>query len=258
MSPASSKPVIFISYSHKDEPERAPEGDIHWLTEILSYLASAANGVIQLWSDEDMAGGADWEREIKAKLANCDICILFVSRHSLASKYVIDVEIETILERQRNGDDVQIYPIALSPIPQTALPASLAALNIRPGLDKPLSGFSRHERGVAISKIADEIVGLLGKRAAAVGTPTAPPYKPQPPYVHITGLPETAYEHLVGRNAELLRLDDAWANPTTNILSLVAEGGAGKSALVNEWLKRLRAGNYRERTLLRIRQARKI
>src|SRR3984893_13126168 len=31
----------------------------------------------------------------------------------------------------------------------------------------------------------------------------------------------------------------------TNILSLVAEGGAGKSALVNEWLKRMQADNYR-------------
>lgn len=245
MSPASTKPVIFISYSHKDEPERAPEGDIHWLVEILSYLAPAANGVIQLWTDEDMAGGVDWEREIRGKLAACDICILLISRHSLASKYVIDTEIATILERQRNGDDVQVYPIALSSIPQTALPASLAALNIRPRLDKPLSGFSRHERGVEISKIADEIVRLLGKRAAAGGTPTAPPPKPQPAYVHITGLPETAYERLVGRETELQRLDLAWSDPKTNILSLVAEGGAGKSALVNEWLKRLQADNYR-------------
>ena len=32
------------------------------------------------------------------------------------------------------------------------------------------------------------------------------------PYVHITGLPETAYERLVGRDAELKRLDEAWAD----------------------------------------------
>src|SRR5205085_4181237 len=37
----------------------------------------------------------------------------------------------------------------------------------------------------------------------------------------------------------------AWADRQTNILSLVAEGGAGKSALVNEWLKRLQAESYR-------------
>ena len=56
---------------------------------------------------------------------------------------------------------------------------------------------------------------------------------------------ETAYERLVGRDDELKRLDEAWADPKINIISLIAEGGAGKSALVNEWLKRLQADDYR-------------
>ena len=244
MTDDGKKPAIFISYSHKDEPERTPEGDIHWLTDIQAYLVPAANGTFQFWTDEDMAGGADWEKEIKDKLAACDICILFVSRHSLASKYVIEVEIAAILERQRNGDHVHIYPIVLSPFPEAAAPASLLALNLRPRLDKPLSGFSRHDRGVQISKMVDEIVGLLGKKVAAGAKPATE--RPKPPgYIHISGLPETAYENLVGRDDELKRLDDAWADTKINVLSLIAEGGAGKSALVNEWLKRLQADNYR-------------
>ena len=64
-------------------------------------------------------------------------------------------------------------------------------------------------------------------------------------YVHISGLPETAYENLVGRDFELNRLDKAWGGKETNIISLIAEGGAGKSALVNEWLKQVQADNYR-------------
>jgi hypothetical protein len=63
--------------------------------------------------------------------------------------------------------------------------------------------------------------------------------------VAITGLPETGYERLVGREAELKRLDEAWSDGKTNILSLIAEGGAGKSALVNDWLTRLQAAGYR-------------
>jgi tetratricopeptide (TPR) repeat protein len=66
----------------------------------------------------------------------------------------------------------------------------------------------------------------------------------QSAYVHTTGLPETGYERLVGRDAELGRLDKAWLDAKINILSLVAEGGAGKSALVNEWIKRMQAHNY--------------
>jgi hypothetical protein len=65
------------------------------------------------------------------------------------------------------------------------------------------------------------------------------------PIVDITGLPETGCERLVGRDAELTRLDQAWSDGKTNILSLIAEGGAGKSALVNEWLTRLQADGYR-------------
>jgi hypothetical protein len=44
---------------------------------------------------------------------------------------------------------------------------------------------------------------------------------------------------------ELQWLDAAWADPAVNIISLVAAGGAGKSALVNEWLVRLRVDDYR-------------
>ncbi|MEA2818303.1 MAG: hypothetical protein QOJ86_307 [Bradyrhizobium sp.] len=241
---SDKKPVIFVSYSHKDEPEQDPDGNIHWLRDILSYVAPAVNGTYELWTDEDITGGADWESNIKEKLAACDICILLVSRHSLASKYVIEVEIDTILKRQQRGDAVALYPIVLSPFPQAAAPASLLALNLRPRLDKPLSGFSRHHRATEISKIADEIVGILRSKTADIADVRIEPPKP-PAFVHITGLPETAYEHLVGREVELKRLDDAWVDRKANIISLIAEGGAGKSALVNEWLTRLRDDNYR-------------
>jgi len=66
-----------------------------------------------------------------------------------------------------------------------------------------------------------------------------------PAVVATSGLPETGYQRLVGREEELTQLDEAWSDGKTNILSLIAEGGAGKSALVNEWLTRLQADGYR-------------
>jgi Leucine-rich repeat (LRR) protein len=63
--------------------------------------------------------------------------------------------------------------------------------------------------------------------------------------VHISHLPETGYETLIGRDAELARLHSAWEDREVNIISLIAEGGAGKSALLNEWLRRLQRENYR-------------
>ena len=94
-----------------------------------------------------------------------------------------------------------------------------------------------------LAKIVGEISKALAASSAAISAPAAPAKIPA--YVHITGLPETPYVNLVGRDAELARLDAAWADPGINIISLVADGGAGKSALVNEWLNRLRADNYR-------------
>lgn len=72
---------------------------------------------------------------------------------------------------------------------------------------------------------------------------TAPPVSQDK--ISIARLPTTVSE-LFGREAELQLLDDAWANPSTNIVSFVAWGGVGKTALVNHWLKRRMArDNYR-------------
>jgi hypothetical protein len=97
-----------------------------------------------------------------------------------------------------------------------------------------------------MSEAADEIAAIAAENAAR--NEAASPSKPTagaPAFVHISGLPETFYERLVGRDAELKRLDEAGSDEKTNILSLVAEGGAGKSTLVNEWLTRLQADGYR-------------
>lgn len=57
-------------------------------------------------------------------------------------------------------------------------------------------------------------------------------------------LPSTSPD-LFGREKELKQLDDAWNNKDINVLSLVAWGGVGKSALVNKWLSQTAKDNYR-------------
>jgi hypothetical protein len=59
MSPASTKPVIFISYAHADEPDKPPEGEIQWLSSVLQYLRPGEKaGVFELRIDRQMLGGA--------------------------------------------------------------------------------------------------------------------------------------------------------------------------------------------------------
>ncbi len=62
--------------------------------------------------------------------------------------------------------------------------------------------------------------------------------------VSLAKLPSSNPE-LFGRDKELEMLNEAWANPKTNIVSLVAWGGVGKTALVNKWLSRMRDEQYR-------------
>ncbi|MBW8040273.1 MAG: hypothetical protein FVQ85_09770 [Planctomycetes bacterium] len=62
--------------------------------------------------------------------------------------------------------------------------------------------------------------------------------------ISLSKLPVTGHE-LFGREEDLAVLDEAWGDEHTHILSLVAWGGIGKTALVNEWLNRMERDNYR-------------
>jgi tetratricopeptide (TPR) repeat protein len=61
---------------------------------------------------------------------------------------------------------------------------------------------------------------------------------------YIRGLPATA-ANLVGRQREIDALRQAWAATQVRVLSVVAYGGTGKSALVNAWLDEMRRSHYR-------------
>ncbi|MDQ1592808.1 MAG: hypothetical protein QOG71_3435 [Pyrinomonadaceae bacterium] len=95
-------------------------------------------------------------------------------------------------------------------------------------------------------------VALQASAAVANHTATKTPStgglsKPAPltPDKISTGrLPVTGRE-LFGRAEQLTRLDEAWNSHDTHVLSLVAWGGVGKSALVNHWLARMARDDYR-------------
>jgi hypothetical protein len=256
MPDVSAKPIIFISYSHKDEPEKPGPDEMQWLTYVQSFLVPVVRqGVFELWVDEHTPGGGAWEKDIQAKLAQCDVFVLLVSRHSLASDYVIKTEMGSMRQRLSNGEDVHIYPIKLSSVPETAL-HSLRDLKMRPKDGKPLRAYVGDDRDAAMCAIADEIALLVApiaeRKVQSAKQDRVAEIKllsNLPASVHcqidISRLPGTAYKIFVGRDAELARLDAAWVDEKINLVSLIAWGGAGKTALVNEWLVRLHKENYR-------------
>jgi len=63
------------------------------------------------------------------------------------------------------------------------------------------------------------------------------------PKIDLSRLPN-AGDHFTGRLNEIKLLNDAWNNPNIHIVTLVAGGGVGKTALIGEWLHQLKVRGY--------------
>ncbi len=278
MSSDSAKPIIFLSYAHLDEPEKPRGEEIQWLTFVMKFLRPAVkSGEFRIWVDRQMQGGTKWDKEIEGHLLACNIFVLLVSANSMGSNYIIDKELEIARRRQTAGE-LHVYPLLIEPTPKAGL-ERVRDFNLRPPDAKPLQSYSLADRNQHMSDAADEIAEIANTIAEQKGAAVAEKISQlaeaanaaataerhaailpnlelegilpigraaaHPAVVATSGLPETGYQRLVGREEELTQLDEAWSDGKTNILSLIAEGGAGKSALVNEWLTRLQADGYR-------------
>ena len=82
----STRPLVFISYAHLDEPDPPEDlaaGKIRWLSFVMRFLRPGEKGRrYEVWMDRLMPGGADWSPEIEAKARACDIFVLLVSANS--------------------------------------------------------------------------------------------------------------------------------------------------------------------------------
>jgi len=65
----------------------------------------------------------------------------------------------------------------------------------------------------------------------------------------VARLPVTGSD-VFGREEDIAVLDNAWTNPQVNVVTIVAWAGVAKSTLVNLWLRRLAAEQYRSAGLV--------
>jgi hypothetical protein len=84
--------------------------------------------------------------------------------------------------------------------------------------------------------------------ASRAGTRKSPA-KLRPKKISIARLPVTGSD-LFGREEDIAFLDRAWANQDVNVVTIVAWAGVGKSTLVNHWLRRMAAEQYRSAQLV--------
>ncbi|HLL72094.1 MAG TPA: toll/interleukin-1 receptor domain-containing protein [Pyrinomonadaceae bacterium] len=229
---AATKPTVFISYSHKDE---------EWKDRLVTHLGVLQEqDLLTLWEDRQIGAGEDWEQKIQDAMNAAHVAVLLISANSLTSKFILRKEVAHLLQR-RDKEGLQIFPVIIKSCAWQKVDW-LSRMQVRPRDGKPLSAHGGDRRDEALARIATEILEKF-EQATTSGAQekfTSPDSK----RISISRLPVTGRD-IFGREKQLQQLDDAWANPKTNILSLVAWGGVGKSALVNHWLGRMASDDYR-------------
>jgi tetratricopeptide (TPR) repeat protein len=233
MNEAGKKPTVFISYSHKDEKK--------WKERLVSQLGVlSAQGLINIWEDRQIEAGADWHKNIQEAMSVASIAVLLISANSLTSDYILNDEVPQLIERSAK-EGVRIFPLVVEPCAWQAV-KWLRAMNLRPTDGRPLSAGDEHQIAADLAALASEI--YLITQSANQGSSGQAFVPLDPDDVSTSRLPVTGRE-LFGRELELDMLDGAWADSNTNVISLIAWGGVGKSALVNHWLRRMARDNYR-------------
>ncbi len=221
------RPTVFISYSHKDEV---------WKDRLVTHL-NVLQYVLEPWDDRRIDAGADWRVEIEEAMDRAAVALLLISADFLTSKFILEQEVPRLLERRENRR-LSVFPVIVRPCAWTRIDW-LARIQARPRDGRPVSKGSEHQVDEDFAAIADEVAGVIERTAARGGVRAIGSDK-----VSLAKLPSTNPD-LFGRDAELALLDAAWNSPTTRILSLVAWGGVGKTALVNAWLNRMQKDGYR-------------
>jgi hypothetical protein len=159
-----NKPVIFISYSHADEA---------WKDRVEKQLRALQRFGVNAWSDRSIAGGANWEAEIRAAVDPATLAVLIVSENFLTSEFITAVEVEHLRQRaSTNG--LKLYPIIVSPCPGKKV-TWLNALQCRPREGKALASLPEPSIAEHLSAMAEEIASLLGVTEPDTDTETSEP-----------------------------------------------------------------------------------
>ncbi len=142
-------PTVFISYSRQDETEK---------NALLTHLEALQQaGRLTVWSDDDIAPGADRPESIAQAIAGADVALLLVTANYLASEFITGREVPALLSRQAKAG-LRIFPLIARHCAWSGV-EWLARLQIRPKDRQPVwRQGSDPDRELAA--IAAELIGL--------------------------------------------------------------------------------------------------
>lgn len=211
---------IFISYSHEDAK----------LFEELKKMLKPAirEGLVDIWDDTRIKTGAKWQDEISAALASASVAVLLVSDDFLDSEFIVTRELPRLL----NADGVTVCWIYLGPClyEHTEIASYQAAHDV----SKSLEELKKPQRQVLVKQICEKLIRLAKQPATRRADDS------RASGIAVLNLFRGARSSLLlGRDQELADLEAAWNGADRkNVVTIVAWGGTGKTALVANWAAR--------------------
>lgn len=159
-----SQPVVFISYSHKDEAEKE---------QLLSHLGVLQEtGLVKLWSVEQIGAGSNWKNEIAQSIAQAKVAVLLISANFLTSESILSQEIPALLERYKN-EGLIVFPIIAKACPWRTVDW-LAEMEVRPAGGKPIWSGGGSHADEDLAAIAEEIALIVDESKIGPVTSTSP------------------------------------------------------------------------------------
>ncbi len=268
-----NRPIVFISYSHKDE---------QWKDRLLPQLRALeqAGVAMRVWEDRQIDTGAKWYPEIQDAMADAAVAVLLISPDYLASSFCIKEEVPFLLAQQETKGMLLILVLVRSCFWEAH--RWLADRQMLPRDGKCVAiDFPGDQADVVFREVAKCTYQHFAKLSAQKGTAAAiparvkelvqaevsripakavapPPVRQWPALpaerIDLNHLPETGAV-LFGRDEELTLLDKTWTAlgaadvaTATRVLAFKAQGGVGKSALINRWLAEMKRDHFRGAT----------
>jgi hypothetical protein len=142
----SVRRTVFISYSHKDE---------RWRDDLLTHLKPyLRDGSVTVWSDQQIAPGSNWFKDIMAAIAEAKVAVMLVTADFLASDFIHEHELGPFLKEAERGG-VRIIWVPVKACSQRKTP--LKDYQAVHGPAHPLASIKRADRDKAWVRVCEEI-----------------------------------------------------------------------------------------------------
>jgi hypothetical protein len=142
---AQQKKKIFISYCHKDKD---------WLNIIMEYLGSLQYENFDIWFDDRIKTGEQWNPVIADAIQTSHMTICLISQDYLNSDYIRTKEVPGILNKQKEG--MIVFPVLIKNCTWKVI-SWLKNLQIFPGDGISLDDLKEKDRETMLITLIDRV-----------------------------------------------------------------------------------------------------